>query len=138
MTTSWTVICVFGTVWAMKAMRRETWHLAGICPQDLIQALEQRTFPHAVIPQDRQELPLLQGKAHVLQNVLAAVVMVGDMVYFYHFRVPPLNRRYRNRGPPKKEVMAPMGRMMGIIATRAKRSPSRSRTAPARTEPGMR
>ena len=31
-----------------------------------------------------------------------------------------------------------MGRMMGIIATRAKRSPSRSRTAPARTEPGMR
>ena len=37
-------------------------HLAGICPQDLIQALEQRTFPHAVIPQDRQELALLQAK----------------------------------------------------------------------------
>ena len=51
--------------------------------------------------------------------------------------LPPLNSKYRNSGPPKKDVTAPMGKITGAITERAAKSPKRSKSAPARTDPGI-
>ena len=106
--------------------------------ENLIEAFQQGAFSHAVVAQNGKEFPRLQLKAYILQHFLAAMIVIGNMIHFNHFPLPPLNRRYKNSGPPRKEVIAPMGRMMGMIATRANRSPSSSKVAPASTDPGIR
>lgn len=40
-------------------------------------------------------------------------------------------------GPPRKDVIAPIGRTTGLITTRENRSPRSKISAPAMAEPGI-
>ena len=106
--------------------------------EDAVHALEQRALADAVVAEHGQKVPVLQFEAHVAEDWPPALVVIAEMVHTDHVRPLPLNSRYKNSGPPRNAVSAPIGRMTGMMTTRAARSLSSSSAAPASTEPGMR
>jgi len=64
--------------------------------------------------------------------------MKVQIVYFQHLRLPLLSNRKRNNGPPRKDVIAPIGNIIGEIAILAKRSLNSKINDPAIVDPGIR
>ncbi|EFW39201.1 hypothetical protein HMPREF9554_00285 [Treponema phagedenis F0421] len=50
-------------------------------------------------------------EAYILQNIGITAVMVRNIFYVYHFSLLSLNKRCKNKWPPKKEVIAPIGKI---------------------------
>ena len=62
----------------------------------------------------------------------------GDVNVLVVHRLYPLYSRNRKSGAPKNEVMAPIGRMMGEMTTRATRSLASMMAEPSTSEAGSR
>ena len=79
-------------------------------------------------------------RPHILhrapEDVLRPGIGKGQVLYPDHRRFPPRKMRYRKRGAPRKEVMAPMGSTMGCTTSRATVSLRRSRMDPVSAEAG--
>ena len=112
-------------------------HFPRIRRKDMIETFEQRTFSHTVIAQDSKEFSPIHLKADILKRIRITPVMITDFFHTYHSRLPSLNRRYRNKGPPRNEVIAPIGRMTGLMTTLANKSLSSRIVAPVKMDPGM-
>ena len=110
----------------------------AVSREDTVHALEQCALADAVVAEHGQKAPALQFKAHIAEDRPPALIVIAEMVHTDHVRPLPLNSRYKNSGPPRNAVSAPIGRMTGMMTTRAARSLSSSSAAPASTEPGMR
>ena len=105
---------------------------------EICEALVRSGAIDAVVAEHGQKPAAVQLKAHVAQDRASALVVIAEVVHTDHVRLLPLNSRYKNSGPPRNAVRAPIGRMTGMMTTRATRSLSSSSAAPASTEPGMR
>ena len=110
----------------------------AVSREDAVHTLKQCALTDAVVAEHGQKAPVLQFEAHVAEDWPPAFVVIAEMVHTNHVRPLPLNSRYKNSGPPRNAVSAPIGRMTGMMTTRAARSLSSSSAAPASTEPGMR
>ena len=52
--------------------------------QNAVEALEQGTFAHAVVPQDGHELPLFYDKPHVIQYHWSTFIVIADIFNLQH------------------------------------------------------